>query len=157
MRAGLLIGEPHVVRYTVPVSQTVPELLPGTLLVAEARAIDIAGRAGRFAVVVEDSAGDVVAAGVHALCVIDAARFRDRLAAKRAEHRIPSSAPGGIVGRPSTNRSRVTGSSCRRTSVTVGVVMSRHSVAVIGDDPLGCSCESPLGRRRLSSAGVCLT
>jgi fluoroacetyl-CoA thioesterase len=154
MRAGLLIGEPHVVRYTVPANQTVPDLLPelaefrrgqpvfatgfmvglmeapciaaicphlepgeatvgtlidmshlraslpGTPLVAEARAIEIDGRSVRFAVVVEDSAGDVVAAGVHALRVIDAARFRDRLGAKRAEHRRRGSVPDVHGGEP---------------------------------------------------------
>jgi fluoroacetyl-CoA thioesterase len=154
MRAGLLIGEPHVVRYTVPVHQTVPDLLPelaefrrgqpvfatgfmvglmeapcmaavfphlepgeatvgtlidmshlraslpGTPLVAEARAIEIDGRSVRFAVVVEDSAGDVAAAGVHALRVIDVARFRDRLAAKRAEHRRRGSTPHAHEGEP---------------------------------------------------------
>ena len=158
MRAGLLIGEPHVVRYTVPVDQTVPDLfpelaefrrgqpvfatgfmvglmeapcmaavyphlepgegtvgtlidmshvrasLPGTPLVAEARAIEIDGRSVRFAVIVEDSAGDVVAGGVHALRVIDVARFRERLAAKRAEHCRPGSVPHAHSGEPLGNQ-----------------------------------------------------
>ena len=57
---------------------------PGSSLVAEARAIAIDGRSVRFAVLVEDAAGDLVAAGEHGLRVIDVARFRDRLAAKQA-------------------------------------------------------------------------
>lgn len=158
MRPGLLIGERHVVRYTVPVNQMVPDLLPelaefrrgqpvfatgfmvglmeapcmaavhphlepgeatvgtvidmshlrasppGTELVAEARAIEIEGRSVRFAVVVEGAAGELVAAGVHALRVIDVARFRDRLAAKRAEHLRPSSVPHAHEAKPLANQ-----------------------------------------------------
>jgi len=139
MRPGLMIGEPHVVCYTVPADQTVPGLLPaldefrrgqpvfatgfmvglmeapcmaavyphlepgeatvgtlinmdhlvasppGTSLVAEARAIAIDGRSVRFAVVVSDAAGDVVAAGEHTLRVIVVARFHDRLTTKRTQ------------------------------------------------------------------------
>ncbi|MGA2928192.1 MAG: hotdog domain-containing protein, partial [Solirubrobacteraceae bacterium] len=58
---------------------------PGTALVAEARAIAIDKRSVRFAVVVKDAAGDVVAAGEHTLRVIEVARFRDRLTTKRAQ------------------------------------------------------------------------
>ena len=141
MRPGLVIGAPHVVRYTVPMHQTVPNLLPelpefrrgqpvfatgfmvglmeapcmaavhphlepgevtvgtlvnmthlvavtpGTSLVAEARAIAIDGRSVRFAVVVTDSACDVVASGEHGLRVIKVARFHDRLEAKQARLR----------------------------------------------------------------------
>ena len=157
MRPGLQLGAPHVLRYVVPLNQTVPDLLPalpefrrgqpvfatgfmvglmeapcmaavhpylepgeatvGTLidmshvraslpgapLVAEARAIEIDGRSVRFAVVVEDSAGDLVAAGVHALRVIDVASFRDRLAAKRAQHRRRGSTPHAHEGEPLGN------------------------------------------------------
>ena len=139
MRPRLVIGAPHVVRYTVPVHQTVPNLLPalaefrrgqpifatgfmvglmeapcmaavhphlepgeatvgtlinmthvaasppGTSLVAEARAIAIEGRSVRFAVVVADADGEIVAAGEHGLRVIEVVRFRDRLAAKQAQ------------------------------------------------------------------------
>lgn len=58
---------------------------PGTALVAEAHAIAIDKRSVRFAVVVKDAAGDVVAAGEHTLRVIEVARFRDRLTTKRAQ------------------------------------------------------------------------
>jgi len=139
MRPGLMTGARHVVRYTVPVHQTVPDLLPalaefrrgqpvfatgfmvglmeapcmaavypylepgevtvgtlinmthlsasppGTTLVAEARAVAVDGRSVRFAVVVADAAGEIAAAGEHGLRVVDAARFRDRLAAKQAQ------------------------------------------------------------------------
>jgi fluoroacetyl-CoA thioesterase len=141
MRPGLVIGAPHIVRYTVPVHQTVPDLLPGlaefrrgqpvfatgfmvglmeapcmaavyphleagevtvgtlinmthlapsppgTSLLAEARALAIDGGSVRFDVVVADEAGEVAAAGEHALRVIEVARFRDRLAAKQAQLR----------------------------------------------------------------------
>ena len=147
MRPGLVIGARHVVRYTVPVHQTVPDLLPalaefrrgqpvfatgfmvglmeapcmaavyphlepgevtvGTLinmthlsasppgmsLAAEARAIAVEGRSVRFAVVVADAAGEIAAAGEHGLRVVDAARFRDRLAAKQAQLPRPGSSP----------------------------------------------------------------
>jgi fluoroacetyl-CoA thioesterase len=159
MRPGLVIGEPHVIRYTVPASQTGPNLLPGraefrrsepvfatgfmvglmeapcmaavyphleageatvgTLidmshlraslpgmsLRAEARAIEIDGRSVRFVVLVEDGAGDVVAAGVHALQVIDVARFRDRLAAKELRLRRAGSA-SACPHRPAAERSQ---------------------------------------------------
>ncbi|MBV9047564.1 MAG: thioesterase family protein [Solirubrobacterales bacterium] len=141
MRPGLVIGAPHIVRYTVPMHQTVPGLLPalaefrrgqpvfatgfmvglmeapcmaavyphlepgevtvgtlinmthvapsppGTSLLAEARARAIDGRSVHFDVVVADHAGEVAAAGEHALRVIDVAQFRDRLAAKQAQLR----------------------------------------------------------------------
>ena len=147
MRPGLVIGARHVVRYTVPVHQTVPDLLPalaefrrgqpvfatgfmvglmeapcmaavyphlepgevtvgtlinmthlaasppGTSLAAEARAIAVEDRSVRFAVVVADAAGEIAAAGEHGLRVIDAARFRDRLAAKQVQLPRPGSSP----------------------------------------------------------------
>ena len=58
---------------------------PGMPLVAEARAVAVEGRSVRFAVVVADAAGEIAAAGEHGLRVVDAARFRDRLAAKQAQ------------------------------------------------------------------------
>ena len=141
MKPGLEIGGLHVLRYTVPVHQTVPDLLPalpefrrdqpvfatgfmvglmeapcmaavypylepgevtvgtlinmshaapsppGTALVAQARVIALDGRCVRFEVVVVDHTGEVAAAGEHVLRVIEIARFRDRLAAKRAQRR----------------------------------------------------------------------
>jgi len=154
MRPGLMIGARHVVRYTVPVHQTVPDLLPalaefrrgqpvfatgfmvglmeapcmaavypylepgevtvgtlinmthlsasppGTPLAAEARAVAVDGRSVRFAVVVADAAGEIAAAGEHGLRVVDAARFRDRLAAKQAQlpRPDPSPLPGDTHG-----------------------------------------------------------
>jgi fluoroacetyl-CoA thioesterase len=152
MRPGLVIGAQHVVRYTVPVHQTVPDLLPGlaefrrgqpvfatgfmvglmeapcmaavyphlepgevtvgtlinmthlsasppgTPLVAEARAVAVDGRSVRFAVVVADATGEIAAAGEHGLRVIDAARFRDRLAAKKAQ--LPRPGPAPLPGTP---------------------------------------------------------
>jgi fluoroacetyl-CoA thioesterase len=152
MRAGLTIGARHVVRYTVPGHQTVPDLLPalaefrrgqpvfatgfmvglmeapcmaavyphlepgevtvgtlitmthlsasppGTPLAAEARVVAVDGRAVRFAVVVADAAGEIAAAGEHGLRVIDAARFRDRLAAKKAQ--LPRPRPAPLPGTP---------------------------------------------------------
>jgi fluoroacetyl-CoA thioesterase len=139
MRPGLIIGARHVVRYTVPAHQTVPDLLPalaefrrgqpvfatgfmvglmeapcmaavypylepgevsvgtaitmthlaasppGTPLVAEARTVAVEGRSVRFAVMVADAAGQIAAAGEHGLRIVDAARFRARLAAKQAQ------------------------------------------------------------------------
>src|SRR6516225_9369452 len=127
MRPGLVIGARHVVRYTVPVHQTVPDLLPalaefrrgqpvfatgfmvglmeapcmaavyphlepgevtvgtlinmthlsasppGTSLTAEARAVAVDGE--------------------HGLRVVDAARFRARLAAKKAQLPRPGPSP----------------------------------------------------------------
>jgi len=150
MRPGLMIGARQVVRYTVPVHQTVPDLLPGlaefrrgqpvfatgfmvglmeapcmaavyphlepgevtvgtlinmthlsasppgTSLVAEARAIAVEGRSVRFAVVVADAAGEIAAAGEHGLRVVDGARFRDRLAAKKAQ--LPRPGPSPLPG-----------------------------------------------------------
>ena len=147
MRAGLMIGARHVVRYTVPGHQTVPDLLPalaefrrgqpvfatgfmvglmeapcmaavypylepgevtvgtaitmthlsasppGTPLTAEARVVAVDGRSVRFAVVVANAAGEIAAAGEHGLRVVDAARFRDRLAAKKAQLPRPGPAP----------------------------------------------------------------
>jgi len=147
MRSGLVIGARHIVRYTVPVHQTVPDLLPalaefrrgqpvfatgfmvglmeapcmaavyphlepgevtvgtlinmthlsasppGTPLVAEARAVAVDGRSVRFAVVVADAAGQIAAVGEHGLRVVDAARFRDRLAAKQAQLPRPGPSP----------------------------------------------------------------
>ena len=141
MRPGLEIGAFHAVPYTVPVHQTVPDLLPalpefrrgqpvfatgfmvglmeapcmaavypylepgevtvgtlinmshvapsppGTALVAEARVIAVEGRSVRFEVVVVDGTGEIAAAGEHGLRVIAVSRFRDRLAAKRAQTR----------------------------------------------------------------------
>ena len=152
MRPGLVIGARHVVRYTVPVHQTVPDLLPalaefrrgqpvfatgfmvglmeapcmaavyphlkpgevtvgtlinmthlpasppGTSLVAEARAVAVDGRSVRFAVVVADAAGQIAASGEHGLRVVDAARFRDRLAAQKAQLSRPGSSP--VPGTP---------------------------------------------------------
>ena len=152
MRPGLVIGARHVVRYTVPVHQTVPDLLPalaefrrgqpvfatgfmvglmeapcmaavyphlepgevtvgtlinmthlsasppGTSLVAEARAVAVDGRSVRFAVVVADAAGQIAATGEHGLRVVDAARFRDRLAAQKAQLSRPGSSP--VPGTP---------------------------------------------------------
>lgn len=183
MRPGLAIGAPHIVRYTVPVHQTVPDLLPdlaefrrgqpvfatgfmvglmeapcmaavhphlepgevtvgavismthrapslpGTSLVAEARAIAIEGRSVRFDVVVADDVGEVAAAGEHTLRVVDAERFRDRLAAKRAQlHRAPSSQ------RPRDRRGRV---AQRRHSPAIAMVRAaarsdRELVATLG-------------------------
>jgi fluoroacetyl-CoA thioesterase len=147
MRPGLVIGAWHVVRYTVPAHQTVPDLLPtlaefrrgqpvfatgfmvglmeapcmaavypylepgevtvgtlitmthlsasppGTPLAAEARAVAVEGRSVRFAVVVADAAGQIAAAGEHGLRVVDAARFRARLAAKQAQLGRPGPSP----------------------------------------------------------------
>jgi fluoroacetyl-CoA thioesterase len=147
MRPGLVIGARHVVRYTVPAHQTVPDLLPtlaefrrgqpvfatgfmvglmeapcmaavyphlepgevtvgtlitmthlsasppGTSLAAEARAVAVEGRSVRFAVVVADAAGEIAAAGEHGLRVVDAARFRDRLVAKKAQLSRPGPSP----------------------------------------------------------------
>ena len=147
MRPGLLTGARHVVRYTVPVHQTVPDLLPalaefrrgqpvfatgfmvglmeapcmaavypylepgevtvgtaitmthlsasppGTPLVAEARAVAVDGRSVRFTVVVADAAGQIAAAGEHGLRVVDAARFRARLAAQKAQLSRPGPSP----------------------------------------------------------------
>jgi predicted thioesterase len=45
--------------------------------------ISVDRRAARFEVVVADDAAEVAAAGEHVLRVIEVARFRDRLAAKR--------------------------------------------------------------------------
>ena len=160
MRPGLVIGARHVVRYTVPVHQTVPDLLPalaefrrgqpvfatgfmvglmeapcmgavypylepgevsvgtlinmthlsasppGTPLVAEARAVAVDGRSVRFAVVVADAAGEIAAAGEHGLRVVDAARFRDRLAAKQAQlpRPGPSALPRGTSGPHDSHR-----------------------------------------------------
>jgi len=154
MRPGLMIGTRHVVRYTVPAHQTVPDLLPalaefrrgqpafatgfmvglmeapcmaavhphlepgevtvgtlinmshlsasppGTSLVAEARVVAVDSRSVRFAVVVADAAGEIAAAGEHGLRVVDAARFRDRLAAKQAQlpRPDPSPLPGDTHG-----------------------------------------------------------
>ena len=150
MRSGLVIGAPHIVRYTVPIHQTVPDLLPalaefrrgqpvfatgfmvglmeapcmaavyphlepgevtvgthikmthmapsppGTSLVAEARPLAIDGRSVRFDVVVADDAGEVAAAGEHALRVIEVTRFRDRLAVKQKllRHHDSADLPG---------------------------------------------------------------
>jgi fluoroacetyl-CoA thioesterase len=148
MRPGLMIGARHVIRYTVPACQTVPDLLPalaefrrgqpvfatgfmvglmeapcmaavypylepgevtvgtlinmthlsasppGTPLAAEARAVAVDGRSVRFAVVVADAAGETAAAGEHGLRVVDAARFRARLAAKQAQ--LPRPGPSRL-------------------------------------------------------------
>jgi fluoroacetyl-CoA thioesterase len=147
MRPGLVIGARHVVRYTVPAHQTVPDLLPalaefrrgqpvfatgfmvglmeapcmaavypylepgevtvgtaitmthqsasppGTPLTAEARTVAVEGRSVRFAVVVADAAGQIAAAGEHGLRVVDAARFRARLAARQAQLSRPGPSP----------------------------------------------------------------
>ena len=147
MRPGLMIGARHVVRYTVPACQMVPDLLPalaefrrgqpvfatgfmvglmeapcmaavypylepgevtvgtaitmthlsasppGTPRAAEARAVAVEGRSVRFAVVVADAAGQIAAAGQHGLRIVDAARFRARLAAKKAQLSRPGPAP----------------------------------------------------------------
>jgi fluoroacetyl-CoA thioesterase len=60
---------------------------PGTSLVAEARAIAIDGRSLRFSVVVADAAGEIAAAGEIGVRVVEAGRFHDRLAGKRAQLR----------------------------------------------------------------------
>ena len=66
---------------------------PGTSLAAESHAIAVEGRSVRFAVVVADAAGEIAAAGERGLRVVDAARFRDRLAAKQAQVPHPGSSP----------------------------------------------------------------
>jgi len=134
MRPGLQLGALHVLRYVVPLNQTVPDLLPalaefrrgqpvfatgfmvglmeapcmaavypylepgeatvgtminmhhrsatipGTALLAEARATVIKGRSVHFSVVVTREDGEIAAAGEHTLRIIDRARFHDRLA-----------------------------------------------------------------------------
>ena len=160
MRPGLMMGARHVVRYTVPAHQTVPDLLPalaefrrgqpvfatgfmvglmeapcmaavypylepgevtvgtaitmthlaasppGTPLAAEARAVAVEGRSVRFAVVVADAAGEIAAAGEHGLRVVDAARFRARLAAKKAQlpRPGPSLLPRDTTGPDTSHR-----------------------------------------------------
>ena len=54
--------------------------VPGTALLAEARATVINGRSVHFSVVVTREDGEIAAAGEHALRIIDLARFHDRLA-----------------------------------------------------------------------------
>jgi hypothetical protein len=46
---------------------------PGTLLVAEARAVAVEGRSVRFAVVVADAPDQIAASGEHGLRVVDGA------------------------------------------------------------------------------------
>jgi len=168
MRPGLEIGAPHVVRYTVPADQTVPDLLPalaefrrgepvfatgfmvglmeapcmaavypylergevtlgtlitmshmapsplGTSLVAEARVVTIEGRSVRFSVIVRDDTGEIAAAGEHGLRIIHAARFHDRLAAKRAHM------PRRQASQVPTDRHSLAGQQ-RHVRVTLGV------------------------------------
>jgi hypothetical protein len=73
----------------------------------------------RFAVIVEDAAGDVVAAGVHGLHVIDVAGFRDRLAAKGSRLRRTGAARGAHGGRlQSARRSRLASTDARSKPAT---------------------------------------
>src|SRR5215467_10575500 len=103
MRPGLMIGARHVVRYTVPAHQTVPDLLPA---LAEFRRGQPAFATGFMVGLMEApcmaavypplEAGEVAAAGEHGLRVVDAARFRDRLAAKQAQ--LPRPGPSPLPG-----------------------------------------------------------